>query len=337
MTKDPTMSERKPSALVPYPIDAVITWVDGNDPRHMTKRQKYGRNEIFLADDIAGSTRYASVGEILFCVASLNRFAPWLNKIYIVTDDQIPPVVPFIEQHFPDGHIPMEIVDHRSIFHGYEENLPTFNSISIESMTWRIPGLSEHYIEFNDDLILAAPATPEDFFTTDGKVVCYGTKENILLVCLTRLLKYRPNGNKKVTFKETMVNAALNAGERISYIKMHHTPKALLKSVYEKYFKEHQQLLAHNISYRFRSHKQFNPQETQYLMLQKEGRCIMRKVSANLLYLKAKEDTKYILKKLRCFSAKPTFKFACFNSIDQATEEGQKMIIDWIKERILLK
>lgn len=331
------MSERKPSALAPYPIDAVITWVDGNDPRHMAKRQKYGRNEIFLADDIAGSTRYASVGEILFCVASLNRFAPWLNKIYIVTDDQIPPVVPFIEQHFPDGHIPMEIVDHRSIFHGYEENLPTFNSISIESMTWRIPGLSEHYIEFNDDLILAAPATPEDFFTTDGKVVCYGTKENILLVCLTRLLKYRSNGNKKVTFKETMVNAALNAGERISYIKMHHTPKALLKSVYEKYFKEQQQLLAHNISYRFRSHKQFNPQETQYLMLQKEGRCIMRKVSTNLLYLKAKEDTKYILKKLRCFSAKPTFKFACFNSIDQATEEGQKMIIDWIKERILLK
>lgn len=337
MTKDPTMSERKPSALAPYPIDAVITWVDGNDPRHMAKRQKYGRNEIFLADDIAGSTRYASVGEILFCVASLNRFAPWLNKIYIVTDDQIPPVVPFIEQHFPDGHIPMEIVDHRSIFHGYEENLPTFNSISIESMTWRIPGLSEHYIEFNDDLILAAPATPEDFFTIDGKVVCYGTKENILLVCLTRLLKYRPNGNKKVTFKETMVNAALNAGERFSYIKMHHTPKALLKSVYEKYFKEHQQLLAHNISYRFRSHKQFNPQETQYLMLQKEGRCIMRKVSANLLYLKAKGDTKYILKKLRCFSVKPTFKFACFNSIDQATEEGQKMIIDWIKERILLK
>lgn len=324
------------SGFAPFPIDAVITWVDGEDPRHMAKRLKYGNDDILHADDVAGSTRYASVGEILYCVASLNRYAPWLNNIYIVTDEQTPPVVPFIEKHFPDGHIPMEIVDHKSIFRGYEENLPTFNSISIESMTWRIPGLSEHYIEFNDDLILAAPTTPEDFFTSDGKVVCYGKKENILLVWLTRLLKYRPNGNKKVTFKETMVNAALHTGEYLSYIKMHHTPKALLKSVYEKYFTEHPQLLKHNISYRFRSHKQFNPQETQYLTLEKEGRCTLRKVSVNLLYLKAKHDTKYIQNKLRGFSAKPMFKFACFNSIDQASDEGQRIITEWIYKRLHL-
>lgn len=336
MTKVSTAKGNDTATSVPFPIDAVITWVDGNDPRHMAKRLKYGNDNIFRADDVAGSTRYASVGEILYCIASLNRFAPWLNKIYIVTDEQTPPVAPFIEKHFPDGHIPMEIVDHKSIFRGYEENLPTFNSISIESMTWRIPGLSEHYIEFNDDLILAAPTTPEDFFTSDGKVVCYGKTENILLVRLTRLLKYRANGYKKVTYKETMVNAALHAGQLFSYIKMHHTPKALLKSVYENHFAESPQTLKKNIAYRFRFHKQFNPQELQYLKLQQKGLCSIRKVSSNLLYLQAKRDDGYIREKLKAFSARPDFKFACFNSIDQATDVGQDMIVSWIKERLQL-
>ena len=136
-------------------IDAVITWVDGDDPRHKAKREQYGDRRIFAQDDVAGSTRYKSLGEIFYCIASLNRFAPWLNKIYIVTDEQNPMVEEFLHRHFPEGAIPMEIVDHKVIFRGYEEYLPTFNSISIESMTWRIPGLAEHYIEFNDDLILA--------------------------------------------------------------------------------------------------------------------------------------------------------------------------------------
>jgi hypothetical protein len=47
-------------------IDAVIAWVDGNDPFHEKKIQDYLKPEDRQADDIAGSTRYASVGEIFF-------------------------------------------------------------------------------------------------------------------------------------------------------------------------------------------------------------------------------------------------------------------------------
>ena len=65
-------------------IDAVITWVDGDDPRHRAKRQQFGTQKMLNTDDIAGNTRYKSVGEIFYCVASINRFAPWINKIYIV-------------------------------------------------------------------------------------------------------------------------------------------------------------------------------------------------------------------------------------------------------------
>ena len=319
-----------------FPIDAVITWVDGSDERHKAKRMKYGNETIFNAEDIAGSSRFASLGEIFYCVASLNRFAPWLNKIYLVTDEQDPQIDKLIEKYFPEKHIPIEIVDHKTIFCGYEEYLPTFNSISIESMTWRIPGLSEHYIEFNDDFILAAPVTSEDFFTSDGKVVCYGKKSNYLLTKLSRMIKYRKNGSKKVTFKETMLNAATLLGIYSSFIKFYHIPRALLKSVYKKYFDEHPEHLKKNISHRFRNHTQYNPQELFYLLMDKEKRCELRSANKNLLYLKPK-DLSYIQKKLSRFTLSPETKFGCFNAIDLACEEGQKMIIGWIEKRIGLK
>ena len=315
------------------PIDAVITWVDGNDERHKAKRMKYGNEIIFNAEDIAGSSRFASLGEIFYCVASLNRYAPWLNKIYLVTDEQNPEIDSLIEKHFPDGHIPMEIVDHKTIFRGYEESLPTFNSISIESMTWRIPGLSEHYIEFNDDFILAAPVTPEDFYTSDGKVVCYGKKSCYFLTKLSRMIKYRKDGSKKVTFKETMLNAATLLERYSSFIKFYHIPRALLKSKYKKYFNEHPEHLKKNISHRFRNHTQYNPQELFYLLMDKEKRCELRSANKNLLYLKPK-DLSYIQKKLDRFTLSPETKFGCFNAIDLACMEGQKTIIQWIEKRI---
>lgn len=320
-----------------FPIDAVITWVDGNDERHKAKRMKYGNTAMFQAEDIAGNTRYASVGEIFYCIASLNKFAPWLNKIYIVTDEQDPKVTEFIKKHFPQRQIPIEIVDHKTIFKGYEEYLPTFNSIAIESMTWRIPGLSEHYIEFNDDFFLSAPTVPEDFFTPDNRVVCYGKRGCLFLVRMTRIIKRRKNGEKKVTFKELMLNAASQLGNKFLFIKIYHTPRALLKSVYEKFFAEHQEELIKNISYRFRHYKQYIPQEIQALQLYNEGRCILREAHGNLLYLKPKESTGYIRKKLELFTSLPKFKFCCINSLDQASEGIQKSVTAWIEQRLGLK
>ncbi len=320
-----------------FKIDAVITWVDGDDPRHRAKREKYGNAKILNRDDVAGSTRYSSLGEIFYCVASLNRYAPWLNKIYIVTDEQDPKLDDFLAKYFPEGHIPVEIVDHKVIFRGYEKFLPTFNSISIESMTWRIPGLAEHYIEFNDDLILGAPTRPEDFFPEEGKVVCYGKHRPAMLVRLSRLLKYRMDGTKQVSFKESMLNATEINGSNWHFIMLYHTPKALLKSFYEKHFSEHPDHLLRNISHRFRHASQYNPEEAQYLALQREGRCTLRNANKELFYFMAKQDMGYIRRKLDRFTREANKKFGCFNSLDQVPEEGLKMVVEWIERRIQLR
>ena len=317
-------------------IDAVITWVDGADPRHRAKREQYGNKRMLSQNDVAGSTRYTSLGEIFYCIASLNRYAPWLNKIYIVTDEQDPKVEDALKVHFPEGTIPMEIVDHKVIFRGYEEYLPTFNSISIESMTWRIPGLSEHYIEFNDDLILAAPTRPEDFFTEDGKVVCYGKRYRALYVTMSHLLRRHKDGSKQVSFRQTMLNGAELLGERRYFIKIYHTPKPLVRSIYERYFAEHDDQLRENIHHRFRNPSQCNVEELHYLLLQREHRLVMRRAYDDLLYLKPKRDTAYIANKLSDFDHKSGYKFGCFNSIDLMNEESRAMTIEWIKRRIKL-
>ncbi len=316
-------------------IDAVITWVDGEDPRHKAKREAFTSAEMVAEEHVAGATRFSSLGEIFYCVASINRFAPWINKIYIVTDEQNPQLEPFLEQHFPQGYIPVEIVDHKTIFRDYEEFLPTFNSISIESMTWRIPGLSDRFIEFNDDLILAAPVTPDDFFTKEG-VVCYASKKNYLLTALTRLFKRGKDGSRAVSYKGTMLNAAAQAGNRRYFLKMDHTPKGLLRTLYEEYFTKHPEALLRNIAHRFRHASQYNPQQLQYLLLHQQGHCDLRPVKGNLLYLKPKKGLEYIEKKLAGFSQNTTARFGCFNSLDMACEEGRNKIVAWIKERICL-
>ena len=86
-----------------FPIDAVITWVDGNDPAHRAKRKAFLTDKAEdRSDDIGGATRFSSSGEIFFCIGSILRFAPFVRKIFIVTDCQDPHTDDFIHRNFPD-------------------------------------------------------------------------------------------------------------------------------------------------------------------------------------------------------------------------------------------
>ena len=203
-------------------------------------------------------------------------------------------------------------------------------------MTWRIPGLSDKFIEFNDDLILSAPVLPSDLFTKDG-VVCYASKKSVWFTTLTRLLKRRKDGTKEVSYKETMLNGAALVGKSRYFLKMDHTPKALLRGVYEEFFTAHPEVLQRNISHRFRHASQFNPQEMHNLSLYRQGRAELRSVKGNLFYLKPKRGVDYIAEKLQRWSQNKGCKFACFNSIDQASAEGQEMIIKAICNRISIE
>jgi hypothetical protein len=142
-----------------FPIDAVYTWVDGADPTHTAKRACYLSPDASMQTGQAwGATLFRDSQELRYSLRSLAAYAPWIRRIHLVTDGQRPAWL--------RAHPNLTIVDHAEIIP--QQYLPTFNSHVIEAYLHRIPDLAEHYIYFNDDFFLTAPAGPGDFFTSNG-------------------------------------------------------------------------------------------------------------------------------------------------------------------------
>lgn len=315
-------------------IDAVITYVNGNDPVLNEKRKRYGTASDFKRTDIAGVTRYADNGEIFWCVASLNRFAPWLHKIYIVTDGQDPHLDDFVQKNFPNGHIPMQIVDHKEIFAGYEQYLPVFNSVAIETMTWRIPGLSEHFIEMNDDCMLAAPIQPADLFPSETEVVCHAWLYPPFFFKIATFFKRLKHGKSIFTNKQMFLHGAARADRKpILLLRIQHTPKALLKSFFQDYFEKHPQAMIDNIRHKFRNPAQFSTAELQYVSLRQQGRCRRLPVPPYMFYFMQKNKPHYFEKKMARLNAHP-YRYCCFNGLNESPEADRMAIRQWIQNRL---
>ena len=137
-------------------LDIVIAWVDGNDVELKRKRHQYLTGGD--ASDAVSDTRFASNDEIYYNIASILKYVPFCRHIFIVTDNQQPEFLnEFATQGLCDAN-KIRVVDHREIFAGYTQFLPTFNTRSIESMLWNINGLSDYFIYLNDDFFFNSPA-----------------------------------------------------------------------------------------------------------------------------------------------------------------------------------
>ena len=154
------MQENK-SNINNHPIDAVILWVDGEDEAHQKKMLPYIEDKKKLKSK-KFQTRFNQVNEIQFTVNSILKFAPYVRNIFIVTDNQTPT---FLKEKDTEARYKnVSIIDHSTIFKGYEEYLPIFNCRPIETSIYKIPNLAEHFIYLNDDFFLINPTKPTDFF-----------------------------------------------------------------------------------------------------------------------------------------------------------------------------
>lgn len=142
---------------VGFPIDFVITWVDGSDPRWLELKQRYSNDGT--AEGESGECRYRDYGIFKYWFRAVETYAPWVNKVYLVTCGQVPSWLNL-------DHPKLVLVRHEDYIN--PDFLPTFNSRAIELNFHRIKGLSEHFVYFNDDMFLTGPVSPEDFFTTNG-------------------------------------------------------------------------------------------------------------------------------------------------------------------------
>ncbi|AUZ60633.1 Exopolysaccharide phosphotransferase [Pseudomonas sp. XWY-1] len=139
-------------------IDAVYTWVNHADTTWQSLWKESFPEQPFDPD------RYTSNDELRYSLRSLNKYAPWLNRIHIVSNCSKPTWL------VDDSRI--NWVTHEAIFPD-KSALPTFNSHAIEACLHRIPGLTEKFIYLNDDFILSQPCLPVDFFDETGRSVTY--------------------------------------------------------------------------------------------------------------------------------------------------------------------
>lgn len=139
-------------------IDFVMTWVDGDDPVWKTRKEEnYHRFKpaCLGRKDDNGDNRYQDNGLLRYWFRSVEKYAPWVNKVFFVTCGQKP-------DWLNENHPKLVLIDHQEFIPS--AYLPTFNSNTIEVNLHRIKDLSEQFVLFNDDLFLLRPISPEFFF-----------------------------------------------------------------------------------------------------------------------------------------------------------------------------
>lgn len=140
-------------------MSIVYTWVNGSLPCYQESRKAVGGEKSI------GGSRDREFGELMYSIRSMQKFMPWhVGNIYIVTPGHIPN---WISLNNPR----IKVINQDDLFPDYaKEFLPSFNTHVIEQFLYRIPGLSDIFMQINDDYLFTQPIYPHEFFTCDGGI-----------------------------------------------------------------------------------------------------------------------------------------------------------------------
>lgn len=225
-------------------VDIVYTWVNGDDENWIDKKNQALGRMIGLLPTSNSSSRFKSRDELKYSIRSVLMYAPWVRKIYIITDNQKPEW--FVETDR------IKLVDHSEIFPDVGV-LPVFNSHAIESCLHLIPDLSEYFLYLNDDVLFSKPCKKDDFFNFPERKTKFFFSNSTFIP-------------EKVTVNDLPVDVA--AYNNISFLnkefgyfsdrKFQHTPISLSKSNLSKMEKKHPEIFDSNRLSKVRSANDFS-------------------------------------------------------------------------------
>ncbi|KAG0290948.1 Xanthine phosphoribosyltransferase 1 [Dissophora globulifera] len=186
-------------------MDLVYTWVNGSEPElHDMKEQFKERSPMFralkdLPDDFgrpnrvpgakprqkansgddSTTNRFRDLNELKYSIRSVAAYSQpgMFRKIHILRTEVVDP-----ESGQTRGQVPqwmdldkvsssspnrelVELVSHSKIYDNVVDNLPSFNSLSIESQMHHIPGMADIFVYLNDDVFFGKPLSIADFWT----------------------------------------------------------------------------------------------------------------------------------------------------------------------------
>lgn len=143
-----------------YPVDFVLLWVDGTDPEWKASMRRWksisGIPVSELEDEEAnGDCRYRDYGLLRYWFRGVERFAPWVRRVFFVTSGQRPA---WLDTSCPK----LRHVSHAEFMPA--GILPTFHCRPIHFFLHRIHDLSERFVLFDDDMFLLRPVAPSLYF-----------------------------------------------------------------------------------------------------------------------------------------------------------------------------
>jgi len=325
------------------PIDVVIPWVDGSDSNHKEKRSLYLDNNDIKKIPGAHNTRFASINEIKYSILSILKFAPFVRNIFIVTDSQNPNIEKYIKDLFPGRLNSIRIVDHKEIFEGFKQFLPTFNSRTIDRLLWRIKGLSNHYVYLNDDIFLIRNVKPEDWFC-NGRPVMRGSWKlrPWLRILGNECFKYI---KKKISKYNTMdLNpsfylsqwwSAEILGFKFRFFRSEHTPHPVDMNRLKNYFNRYNNVFLKDLEIKFRHYNQYNTVALANHLEISEGNIFFAPIES--IYFKpVNRHQNYISKKIKLCAENKSIKFICLQSLDLAKKKDQEKIFNWMDDILSL-
>ena len=274
-------------------MDAVITFVDGNDPRwqqdYLTATQPDPARGT--APRPALAKRYRDWGTLPYLLRGIERYMPFIERVFLVVsrESQVPDWV---------NRTQVQIVYHADIIPS--EYLPTFNSATIELFLHRIPGLSEQYLYFNDDIFPVGDLVADDFFP-GGKAAC-GFSRHLFALRLYKIHTCRA---------DRLARLALGLRPTLWFLRPQHSCTPMLRSACEEVFRKLEpQLLASLTPLRAPCNC------NQYLFLDYQllsGRGIVRRLSNQHLSLATVTPAR-----LAASIREPRRKILCINDVEMS-------------------
>lgn len=250
------------------PIDIVYTWVNGNDLEWQKKKTKalHDYEKEPMKNGIS-SGRFEDHDELKYSLRSIDMYIPWVNRIYIITDNQIPE---WLDTNNPK----ITIIDHREIF-PKDVEMPVYNSALIELFIHNIKGLSNKFIYFNDDILINRPLSRDDFFTPDGKPIFYVQKKTIDKHKPAYKINFEKNLNEKIinniinffnsrdnlnwySFENSLEIYYMEHPEITETFHTKHLPKVFIKKDLINIFEHYVQLFQKMYKSKFRSKSDLN-------------------------------------------------------------------------------
>lgn len=139
-------------------IDIVYTWVDPNNKTWLKEKQQYTNTSYNNSECRFNS----SLEELKYSLRSIDKyFNKHIRNIFIITNGSIPR---FINPNRKDI-----IIIHDKLLLGTQ----SYSSVVYESVIHKIPGLSEYYLYFNDDMILLKELHMSDLINKQKQLVWY--------------------------------------------------------------------------------------------------------------------------------------------------------------------